>query len=120
MDEANNFGEAGRDVTKKVAGNVSANGTRRKRRPSAANGTGHEALYLKSLVERERTVEMKLRDGERVRGCIEYFDDNIVRLKREGEPNLFLYKHHIQTIRELNARRTESAASGHDAGVDQR
>jgi host factor-I protein len=120
MDEANNFGEAAREVTERVAGKVSANGSRRKRRPSATNDTGHEALYLKSLAERQRTVEIKLRDGERVRGCIEYFDDNIVRLQREGEPNLFLYKHHIQTIRELNARRTASVAWGRDAGVDQR
>ena len=120
MEEENNFGEAAGDATERVAGKVSVNGTRRKRRGSAANDTGHEALYLKSLAERQRTVEIKLRDGERVRGCIEYFDDNIVRLKREDEPNLFLYKHHIQTIRELNARRTEPVAWGRDAGVDER
>jgi host factor-I protein len=98
MDEANNPTE------------VSATGptaARRKRRPAASNATGHEALYLKSLVERQRTVQIKLRDGERVRGCIEYFDDNIIRLNRDGEPNLFLYKHHIQTIRETTARRGE-------------
>lgn len=98
MDEANNPAE--------VSASESAP-ARRKRRPAANNATGHEALYLKSLVERQRTVQIKLRDGERVRGCIEYFDDNIVRLNREGEPNLFLYKHHIQTIRETTARRTE-------------
>src|SRR5580693_8840516 len=99
MDEANS--PAGVSSTEPVP-------ARRKRRAAANNATGHEALYLKSLVERQRTVQIKLRDGERVRGCIEYFDENIVRLNRDGEPNLFLYKHHIQTIRETSARRTDN------------
>ncbi len=123
MDEGKNFeapaeSGAGNGAANGAAngpGSVSQNGERRKRRPSAANGTGHEALYLKSLVERQRTVQIKLKDGERVRGCIEYFDDNVVRLTREGEPNLFLYKHHIQTIRETSARRTE-----HEPGAGSR
>ena len=66
--------------------------------------TGQEALYLKSLSERQVTVAIKLRDGETVSGWIEYFDDMMVRLTREGKPNLFIYKSQIRTI-------TESAAA---------
>jgi host factor-I protein len=43
-------------------------------------------------------VQVKLRDGETVRGWIEYFDDAMLRLTREGKPNLFIYKHQIRTI----------------------
>ena len=31
---------------------------------------------------------VKLRGGETVRGWIEYFDDGMLRLTREGKPNL--------------------------------
>lgn len=68
-----------------------------------SNETGQEALYLKSLSERQVTVSIKLRDGEVVSGWIEYFDDMMLRLTREGKPNLFIYKAQIRTITETAA-----------------
>jgi host factor-I protein len=79
------------------------------RKSAAATETGHEALYLKSLAERQVRVEIKLRDGERLHGWIEYFDDNMLRLTREDGPNLFVYKHHIHTISEGSKSRTNGA-----------
>jgi host factor-I protein len=70
-----------------------------------AGETGQEALYLKSLSERQVSVNIKLRDGEQVHGWIEYFDDMMLRLTRDGKPNLFIYKAQIRTI-------TETAAPG--------
>ncbi len=43
---------------------------------------------------------MKLIDGEEVSGTIEYYDQSFVRLTREGEPNLFIFKHDIVYIME--------------------
>jgi host factor-I protein len=74
--------------------------------------TGQEALYLRSLSDRQVNVQIKLRDGETVRGWIEYFDDGMLRLTREGKPNLFIYKHQIRTITEvgkLAPRRAKAA-----------
>lgn len=65
--------------------------------------TGQEALYLKSLSERHVPVVIKLRDGEQVNGWIEYFDDMMLRLTREGKPNLFIYKSQIRTVTESTA-----------------
>lgn len=62
--------------------------------------TGQEALYLKSLSDRQVPVHIKLRDGEQVSGWIEYFDDMMLRLTREGKPNLFIYKAQIRTVAE--------------------
>ena len=73
----------------------------KKRHKGAPTGeTGQEALYLKSLSDRQVPVAVKLRDGEVVHGWIEYFDDMMVRLTREGKPNLFIYKAQIRTISE--------------------
>jgi host factor-I protein len=67
--------------------------------------TGQEALYLRSLSERQIQVSVKLRGGEIVRGWIEYFDDGMLRLTRDGKPNLFIYKHQVETITEAGRRR---------------
>ena len=62
--------------------------------------THQEASYLKTLVEKQRPVTIKLIDGESVRGWIEYYDRNMLRLTREGKPNLFIYKDQIAYVAE--------------------
>jgi host factor-I protein len=47
---------------------------------------------------------VKLRDGEVVRGWIEYYDKSMIRLTREGAPNLFIFKHEIMYIAEDASR----------------
>ena len=59
-----------------------------------------EAAYLKKLGEKRTPVAVKLATGETVRGWIEYYDQKMIRLTREGEPNLFIYKHDILYISE--------------------
>lgn len=78
--------------------------TRRSKTPPPGE-TGQEALYLRSLSDRHVVVQIELRDGETVRGWIEYFDDAMLRLTREGQPNLFIYKHQIRTITEAGRMR---------------
>lgn len=79
--------------------------SRRRSKTPPPGDTGQEALYLRSLSDRQVVVTVKLRDGESVRGWIEYFDDAMLRLTREGEPNLFIYKNQISSISEVGRRR---------------
>jgi host factor-I protein len=74
---------------------------RRRSKAPPPGETGQEALYLRSLSDRQINVQVKLRDGETVRGWIEYFDDGMLRLTREGKPNLFIYKNQISSISEV-------------------
>jgi len=60
--------------------------------------TFEEAVYLKLLGEKQKLVSVKLMGGEVVRGWIEYYDRNMIRLTREGAPNLFIFKHEILYI----------------------
>ncbi len=85
--------------------------SRRRSKTPPPGETGQEALYLKSLSERKIPVTVKLRDGETVKGWIEYFDDGMLRLTRENKPNLFIYKHQIRTITESGKRRGPSEGS---------
>lgn len=74
--------------------------------------THEEAAYLKMLGEKQKPVRIKLVDGEIVKGWIEYYDRGMVRLTRDGAPNLFIYKHDIRYIMEEPApkkARTDAA-----------
>ncbi len=62
--------------------------------------TFEEANFLKSLGEKQKPVSVKLLDGQVVSGWIEYYDKNMVRLTRDGAPNLFIFKHEIMYIAE--------------------
>jgi host factor-I protein len=87
----------------------SENSTRRGRKSPPPGETGQEAAYLRFLSDKQVPVTVKLRDGESVVGWIEYFDDRMIRLTREGRPNLFIYKQQIRTITEQGKRlRNES------------
>ena len=64
------------------------------------DSTNQEVAYLKALTEKQQPVTIKLVDGEMVRGWIEYYDRNMLRLTREGQPNLFIFKHQIAYVEE--------------------
>ena len=66
--------------------------------------TFEEVAYLKWLGEKQKAVNVKLVDGEIVRGWIEYYDRNMIRLTREGAPNLFIFKHEVMYIAEGGVR----------------
>lgn len=85
------------------------NAPRRGRKAPPPGETGQEAAYLRFLSDKQVPVTVKLRDGESVAGWIEYFDERMIRLTREGKPNLFIYKEQIRTITEQGKRpRNES------------
>jgi host factor-I protein len=67
--------------------------------------TGEEAAYLQDLREKQAPVSIRLQDGEVVHGWIEYYDASMVRLTREGAPNLFIFKHDIAWIAEEGGSR---------------
>jgi host factor-I protein len=80
------------------------NAGKRSRTPPPED-TFEEAAFLKALGEKQRPVSVKLMDGQIVRGWIEYYDKNMVRLTREGAPNLFIFKHEIVYIAEDGGKR---------------
>ena len=80
-------------------------GSMRRGKTPPPEETLEEAAYLKSLGEKQKLVSIKLADGEVVRGWIEYYDKNMVRLTRQDGPNLFIFKHEIMYIAEDGGRR---------------
>ena len=64
--------------------------------------TLEEVKYLKHLIEQKIPVEVKLSDNEIVQGVLEYYDQRFIRLTRDGAPNLFIFKHDIKYLYEVD------------------
>ncbi len=62
--------------------------------------TFQEAKYLRYLAEHQVPVCVKLIDNEELLGTVEFYDQSFIRLTREGEPNLFVFKHDIKYLYE--------------------
>ena len=80
-------------------------GAARRGKTPPPEDTHEEAAYLKALGEKQKNVTVKLAGGETIRGWIEYYDKNMIRLTRDGEPNLFIFKHDILYIAEEGSAR---------------
>lgn len=68
--------------------------------PAPKTNTQQEVAYLRSLIERNVPVSVKVRNGEVFHGVIEYYDQRFIRLTRKGEPNLFIFKKDILYLSE--------------------
>lgn len=67
----------------------------------APEQTLEEVKYLRQLIEKRVPVRVRLSDNQEVDGVIEFYDANFIRLTRNGDPNLFLFKHDIKYLYEL-------------------
>ena len=74
--------------------------SRRDRRQAAPETTFRETEYIDRLSTNRTQVVVKLTDGEEVRGWIEYYDKDIIRITRETLPNLFIYKSRVKYLYE--------------------
>ena len=67
----------------------------------APEQTFEESKYLRRLADAKTPVRLKLADNSEIRGVVEFFDESFLRLTREGEPNLFIYKHDVKYLWEI-------------------
>lgn len=77
----------------------SAGGAGERSRPPEQ--THEEVRYLKYLIDNHIPVRVRLLDNEEFAGTVEYYDTSFIRLTREPEPNLFIFKHQIKYICEI-------------------
>ena len=68
----------------------------------APEQTFEEPKYLRRLAENGTRVRVKLTDNQEIEGVLEFYDEQFIRLTRDGQPNLFLYKHDIKYLFEIS------------------
>jgi host factor-I protein len=71
-----------------------------KAKTKAPEQTFEEVKYLRYLIDHEIPVRIRLSSNEEVKGIIEFYDVNFIRITRDKQPNLFLFKHDIKYLYE--------------------
>ena len=65
--------------------------------------TNAEQFYYAKQMQAKIPMIVVLTDGERLEGVIEWYDRTCLKLNRNGEPNLLLYKHCIKYLYKAEA-----------------
>jgi sRNA-binding regulator protein Hfq len=79
-------------------GNGNGTGNNRNAKPAPPETTNAESFYYVKQMNSRTPMVVVLTDGEEIRGCIEWYDRNCIKLNREGAPNLLIQKHCIKYL----------------------
>jgi sRNA-binding regulator protein Hfq len=66
------------------------------KKPTPPDQTNAENFYYVKQMQAKTPMVFVLRDGETLRGVIEWYDKNCLKVNRDGEPNIVLYKPSIK------------------------
>ena len=67
-----------------------------RRKPVPADHTNAENFYYVKQMQNRTPMVVVLGDGEEVRGVIEWYDKNSIKLNRASQPGLLVLKHNIK------------------------
>ena len=68
------------------------------RKAAPPEQTNAEAFYYLKQMQSKTPVVVRLMDGEELRGWIEWYDKDVIKLNRENAPNLLLTKAAIKYL----------------------
>ena len=77
--------------------------------------THAESFYYKKQMDNRTVMVLVLQDGEELRGSIEWYDRNCIKLHRDEGPNLLVLKHNVKYI--YKAEEAEEGGSEDDIEV---
>ena len=66
------------------------------KKPAPPDQTNAENFYYVKQMQAKTAMVFVLRDGETLHGVIEWYDKCCLKVNREGEPNLLIYKSNIK------------------------
>jgi host factor-I protein len=83
-----------------------------------SSDTNAENFYYKKQMEKKTPIVALLRDGEVIRGWIEWYDRDVLKINRDDGPNLLVFKANLKYIykdeeklAQLEAQRAAEAAA---------
>src|SRR4026209_1622312 len=74
----------------------------RAKRPLPNDQTNAENFYYVKQIQNKTPMVVVLQDGESIKGTIDWYDKNSIRLSRDSEPSLLLLKHYIKYMYKEN------------------
>ena len=66
------------------------------KKQSPPDTTNAENFYYVKQMQSKTPMVIVLQDGEEIHGVIEWYDKNCLKVNRDGEPNLLVYKWFIK------------------------
>src|SRR5215469_12180850 len=69
-----------------------------RKKPAPPDQTYAENFYFVKQMQSRTPVAVVLMDGEVLRGTVEWYDRDCIKLTRYGSPNLLIYKHSIRYL----------------------
>ena len=85
-----------------------------RKKPAPPEQTHAENFYYVKQMQSRTPIAVVLTDGEVLRGIIEWYDKDCIKLTRFGTPNLLVYKHCIKYL----FKEGEEAAQGGTNGTN--
>jgi host factor-I protein len=79
--------------------------------------THAESFYYKKQMDNKTPMVIVLQDGEELRGSIEWYDRNCIKLHRTEGPNLLVLKHNVKYM--YKANESNDADDADDQGTDE-
>ena len=81
---------------------MTARPQRSHKRPSPNDQTNAENFYYVKQMQNKTPMVVVLQDGEAIKGVIDWYDKNSIRVNRNPEPSLLLLKHYIKYMYKEN------------------
>jgi len=82
-----------------------------RKKPAPPESTNAENFYYVKQMQSRTPMVVVLQDGEEIRGVIEWYDKNCIKVNRVHEPNLLLYKPNIKYMFKENETRASTAGA---------
>lgn len=77
-------------------------GAQLRKKPAPPEQTNAENFYYIKQMQARTPMVVVLQDGEQLRGVIEWYDKNCIKLHRQEGPNLLIYKPSVKYLYKEN------------------
>jgi host factor-I protein len=83
-----------------------------RKKPAPPDQTYAENFYYVKQMQSRTPVAIVLNDGEVLRGSVEWYDRDCIKLTRTGSPNLLVYKHCIKYVYKEGDEAAQGGSNG--------
>ena len=83
-----------------------------RKKPAPPEQTHAEEFYYVKQMQARTPVAVVLADGEVLRGTVEWYDRDCIKLTRTGSPNLLIYKRTIKYIYKDGEEAAQGGSNG--------
>jgi host factor-I protein len=84
-----------------------------RKKPAPPDQTFAENFYYVKQMQSRTPVAVVMTDGEVLRGTVEWYDRDCMKLTRFGSPNLLIYKHSIRYVYKEGEDASLGGSNGH-------